>query len=345
MSNYGQTFTKGVKYLKIHKLDKNGEDYGQRLAVADNIRINYPDVGNIQYNILTTQQLGDSYLMGVIPQETTSSLNNIKDYNIELDGTPQINNEYEETIIWYGTGNPSGGGMPGVTSGNTDGYYDNSTGVWTLNLPNTKLALTASLGIQGITGATVGYPIIWNFSLYPSGTLQQVLNGGNSSQLGVIFLGSVEISSTGIFEIETTINNIPGGKYYFGGSNSTLSNPSGIMAIDGVGFEIIQENSPYDSPNDILINITPEVLNFEYSDYNALLGNATIPQYSQKYQNVSYNTGLLSPTNIEFIRNGTAEKASINDSNYSQKAWSNSRYNGNRISSYDFNVANTNSNN
>jgi hypothetical protein len=54
--NSGTTITQGVKYLKINRLDKDGEDFDQRLALADNIRINYPDIGVVQYNILTTQQ-------------------------------------------------------------------------------------------------------------------------------------------------------------------------------------------------------------------------------------------------------------------------------------------------
>ena len=86
-----------------------------------------------------------------------------------------------------------------------------------------------------------------------------------------------------------------------------------------------------------LISFSPEQGNFEYSDYNAILGNATIPQYSSKYQNVDYSTGLLAPLNIDYIISGTAQRASVQDSNYSQKTWSNSRYNGSRVSSTDFN--------
>ena len=81
--NYGQTFTKGVKYIKIHKLDKDGENFSQRLFLADNLRINYPDVGVTQYNILTTQQQGDFYLLGIIPSETTSSINEILDFDLK----------------------------------------------------------------------------------------------------------------------------------------------------------------------------------------------------------------------------------------------------------------------
>jgi hypothetical protein len=65
--------TKGIKYIKINRLDSNGEDYGALIQNANNLTINYPDVGSIQYDILTTQPQGNYYLLGVITQPITSS--------------------------------------------------------------------------------------------------------------------------------------------------------------------------------------------------------------------------------------------------------------------------------
>ena len=97
--DYGQTFTKGVKYLKITKLDKDGEDFGQLLLSADNIEINYPDIGQVQYNILTTQAQDGCYLMGVIPVENTSSLNNVKDLDLNAEVLTNINDEVLDSDI------------------------------------------------------------------------------------------------------------------------------------------------------------------------------------------------------------------------------------------------------
>ena len=83
--NYGQTFTKGVKYIRINKFDKEGNDNSSKLNILDSIRINYSDVRVVEYNILTTKQQGNSYLYGIIPNENTSSLNLIKDYSMTLD--------------------------------------------------------------------------------------------------------------------------------------------------------------------------------------------------------------------------------------------------------------------
>jgi hypothetical protein len=82
----------------------------------------------------------------------------------------------------------------------------------------------------------------------------------------------------------------------------------------------------------------PDFLNFEYNDYNALFGNAEIPQFSTNFLDVDYGTGINTPVNFGLIISGTADPAQVQDSNYSSAAWSNIRYNGSRISSRGFNT-------
>jgi len=53
---------------------------------------------------------------------------------------------------------------------------------------------------------------------------------------------------------------------------------------------------------------------------------------------VDYNTGTIIPTNFGLLYSGSAAKASIQDSNYTQAGWSNGRYNGSSNSSIDFNT-------
>jgi hypothetical protein len=102
-------------------------------------------------------------------------------------------------------------------------------------------------------------------------------------------------------------------------------------------FLVSASFQPITSATETLVLIDPEVANFDYSDYNAILGNATSPQFSATYQNISYDNGTLAPTNLDYIISGTAERALIQDSSYSQNSWVNSRYNGTRVSSLDFN--------
>jgi len=82
----------------------------------------------------------------------------------------------------------------------------------------------------------------------------------------------------------------------------------------------------------------PEFINFDYNDYNPLLGNAETPQFSSQFLDVDYGAGINTPINFELILSGTADPAQVQDSNYSSAAWSNVRYNGSRQSSRDFNI-------
>ena len=66
-------------------------------------------------------------------------------------------------------------------------------------------------------------------------------------------------------------------------------------------------------------------------------GNAEIPQFSSQFMDVDYTSTFTSPVNFDLIISGTADRAQIQDSNYSSQAWSNIRYNGVRSNSSDFN--------
>jgi hypothetical protein len=83
----------------------------------------------------------------------------------------------------------------------------------------------------------------------------------------------------------------------------------------------------------------PATANFVSSDYDVTYGSADFPQFSRKFMDVSYGWegGINTPLNFGLIISGTADRAAVQDSNYSSRAWSNIRYNGSRISSQDFN--------
>lgn len=78
-------------------------------------------------------------------------------------------------------------------------------------------------------------------------------------------------------------------------------------------------------------------ITFANSDYDVLMNNAFAPQFSAKYMDVDYTSGITTPYNFELLVSGTADRAPIQDTNYASAAWSNIRYNGSRQSSIDFN--------
>jgi hypothetical protein len=328
--NYGQTFTKGVKYIKIHKLDKNGEDFSQRLSLADNLRINYPDVGVTQYNILTTQQQGDFYLLGIIPSETTSSINEILDYRVEAITFP-ASQTIDSSFLTLGDIATNAGNWD-IVNYNSLGYFNNNPAssyfsYYTLgNTPNTPITFTVSGSIQNSTGETVKLYLklfdYLNIDTYLVTNSVNIPTGTNNFKVSLTLSGSLTQKEGNRISFEITADD-----------TLTLS-PAPLKAFY---FLVSASFQPITSATETLVLIDPEVANFDYSDYNAILGNATSPQFSATYQNVSYDNGTLVPTNLDYIISGTAERALIQDSNYSQNSWINSRYNGTRVSSLDFN--------
>ena len=90
---------------------------------------------------------------------------------------------------------------------------------------------------------------------------------------------------------------------------------------------------PFNGSSSLII-FDPDSINFDYNDYNPLLGNAETPQYSTVWMDIDYSQNPLTPINFSLIISGTADRAFVQDSNYSSKAWSNLRYNGSRTNSY-----------
>jgi len=329
--NYGQIFTKGVKYIKIHKLDKDGENYGPQLALADNIIINYNDIGNVQYNILTTQQQGDYYMMGIVPQENTSSLNNVKDWDLYLAKAPisKTLNPFD-VALWN---DDNDGGLI-VVGGNSGNYYNTITDVYDFNFPNVPASITSSVSVGSFSGLGGNYfsmliPTQYAFDFVEGIPINQWEN------YGIQLINVIPITGNGFFQASSILNDNWGGEYYFGGAYISFS---GQITLLQVYEEINQSQSPYDSPNEGLLTINPDVSNFEYSDYNALFGNAAVPQFSNIYQDIDYaSSGGPIPINFDLITSGSALKAQIQDSNYTQAGWNNGRYKGSKNSSIDFN--------
>jgi len=260
--------TNGVKYIKINRLDADGEDYGSRIINADNIRINYSDVGSVLYDILTIQQQSNYYLLGVINQPITSSINKILNYSVEAIQSPaglNINNNPQtlsSLATYWSTVN--GNSLQYFKSSSSDPNYNS----YILgNTPNTNL-------IFSISGSLPSSPLTTTL-LY----LGITLNGGDS----FIALNSASIStSTTSFNIPITLsanttpieNSILGFEIY--------TNQSGYILVSSLYFRITSSQSPT-SPSASLLNISPDIINFDNSDDNAIINNATVPQYSTIY--------------------------------------------------------------
>ena len=115
---------------------------------------------------------------------------------------------------------------------------------------------------------------------------------------------------------------------------------STIVNIQPVNLNLLGNNDWTDlSMTDIeLINNPVLTNNTLYDDAsNPLLNNISDNRLSTIYQDVDYSGGII-PVNQNLLSTNSALKFPIPDSNYTQTAWKNGRYNGTRLSSPDFNV-------
>ena len=109
--------------------------------------------------------------------------------------------------------------------------------------------------------------------------------------------------------------------------------------LEGVWSQIVNDfpDAGFGSGNTILY-YSGEPIGSVASENNYLLNNADNSRKSIIYEDVDYTTNITKPLNYDLIKNGNAVKAPVQDSNYSKKSWTNSRYNGTRISSLGFNI-------
>jgi hypothetical protein len=320
MPTYGTVFNDGVKYLKINKFDANGTDKSDYLAQMTSIRINHEDIGIKQYNIATTQVQNDYFIFGLAnPQAITSSLGDINDYSFRAT-TTTLNTC---NVFQYSASNFT------INSGNTLGYLTASSGLYGLgNTPNIPIKFSFTSSISSPDGNVLYFGLFYDNG-DPEGLIPSIISTPTTLTIGGpanIISGSIIFSSSLSIPFIEGTNNL-----FFG-----FYNPLGPFTPLAVNyFNITASNIiPTFNGSSSLIDFDPDAINFDYNDYNPLLDNAETPQYSTIWMDVDYSQNPLTPINFDLIISGTADRAFVQDSNYSSKAWSNLRYNGSRTNSY-----------
>jgi len=306
---FGQTYNSGVKYIKINRYDSGGLDRSDYLSQLQSITLTYPDRSAIEYPINTTQEQANFYLYGITPGYNTSSKGNINDYGV----TSSKANVQGPTV-----GNLLKVKNYSTTVGNTLGYFNATTGVYTFgDTPNIPVKVNVS--ISSVSNASTTHSIYKNSTNDTYSTISPI---DPNNLLGlVIGNGSIDITLTGSLSLTET-ETLAVYTYNFSDSASATVSMS------------IYNNTPQFNGSSSLVIFNPDALNFDYNNYNPLLGNAETPQYSTVWMDVDYSQNPLVPINFGLIISGTADSAFVQDSNYSSKSWSNLRYNGSRTNSY-----------
>jgi len=347
--------TKGVKYVKINKISSNGLDRTAYLEQLQSINIRFDDVGVVEYQIVSAQQFDEYYLFGIDVDQTltnqygtlqypisSSTDNEIKDYH--LDARKNYSSFYllSSSIGLIPPSPITVSSIINYTSIPIDAsnYFTTSSGLYTLgvtpNLNNTHFYSTASFWITG-SGISGTYVNVNSFLIL---TRNNVVLGALSgiSQTYVDFYNisngnDIQITHSHSFSSGVANNLLEGDSISLAVcTTQPLSSPGGtsVFLFKQLKFEISQSIPPTSSTQITAFN--PDEINFYYSDYNALYGNASLPEYSQYRMEANYNNQTL-PVNFNQLINGTALRAKVQDSNYTSKAWSTIRYDGSQYSS------------
>lgn len=319
---YGQVYGQGVKYLKVSRYDSGGLDRSGYLGQLTNLTINYDDLGPIQYNIVTTQEQDTYFVYGIQTRnQTTSSVNyEVLDYSFDADCSAFF-------VI-----------SPGVSH-----YLTGSSFNWTVN----NDPLNGFTNIDGRKDYT--YPITPNIPIefYFTCSFLESATGQITPFVYLINKTTNNIEAGWLFGADTSTTVAVSGSYILSGSSNPIENNQYIIAIGAQGsgattgtWRFVSFNwnftqsvisNPATSP---LVLFDPEFIDWDYNDYNALLGNAETPEFSSYFMDVDYTSTYTTPVNFDLIISGTATQAQVQDSNYTSQAWSNIRYNGSRYNSY-----------
>jgi hypothetical protein len=315
-TGFGQTYNSGVKYIKINRYDSGGLDRSDYLSQLQSLTLTYPDRSAIKYPITTIQEQANFYLYGIIPGYNTSSAGDINDYTFASSASFGYNISQSFSTTGYCSNYTN-------TSANTLGYFTALSGLYIFGqTPNPGIDISIQ---YTVTNPNVGskdlrfYILSVNKNdgrptLYSDKTIPAGASGFSISFTGInSYCTENDILAFGVYEI-----------------SSVLATP---IVLNTFKVILSQTQTTFNGSSSLAL-FNPDAINFDYNDYNPLLGNAEIPEYSNVWMDVDYSQNPLVPINFGLIIAGTADKAFVQDSNYSSKAWSNLRYNGSRTNSF-----------
>lgn len=313
---FGQLYNNGVKYIKVNRYDSGGLDRSDYLSQLQSITLTYPDRSAIEYPITTIQEQANYYVYGIVPGYNTSSVGDINNYS--LIATQSSFNFPVSTLV------PLTASL--TASINPLGYFTNATSTYTLgDTPNVPISF--SLSATSSNNLTSTFVIVYSNRNIPGSS---TTTAPFSNPDYIYQIASLTISPSILSGSSTTI------------INGLLETDTFIVGVStGLGAAATVTKLTWNITQSVIFNgsssltiFNPDAINFDYNDYNPLLDNAEIAQYSDVWMDVDYSQNPLTPVNFGLIISGTADRAFVQDSNYSSKAWSNLRYNGSRTNSY-----------
>ena len=342
---------KKVQYIKVAKIDQNGNDLTNTLESLTQITIPLTSAGNKTYKILTRSDFSTYYLFQV-------DLNNTPDA-ATLPSTTSTTLDYQITASLddFTTGSSSIIGRFNlkslVTGGQTLTDFYNLEQQWieintipkkdlhfsigrtapgqtfqaTLDISDVDMAESASVEFfQSSQPYTTFTQLTNNQELYRGDPIQNItrsisISKANITPGDIIFLGVKQEGIIGLNNLGALVSlNNPGGAKFTGKLYVTSS------AAQGPQLENIVE--PYLSKK------------FTNSDCEVLINNVDQYQNNPFLQDLDYSTNPLVPVNYNQVITGTAQKAKVPQSHYTMNNIINPNYNSSNIT-LKYNVDNS----
>jgi hypothetical protein len=304
-------------YVKIHKQDCNGNDNSNIIGQIDTLFINfistpsynnYPIIGITEFPSYYLLQLAD----GSISSLGTGIDTEVKDYTV----LAQKYGPFQPFLLI-----PSKlQDIDDLITGNSLGYYDGNSTYTLGNTPNIKLNITASITVGSSTypGPSTNFAGI--------GIIRE--RDGNQLGLAAEFFQQ-NFTSSFIINLSASIDYLAGDKIYI-----ERSAGDSIIFTSSASL-IITQSIPPTASQCMSVFFEPYITepNFYNSDNNPLINDVFENRQSSFYQDVDYNSGALIPTNFNLLISGSAQKAIIQDSNYTTARHIIPRYEGSKSTS------------
>ena len=320
-------YTRGVKFIKVARIDASGRDNTTQLQNLTDIREVFTDINNpVQYNIVGISEYPTYYLYSIVPTDVTSSADQeILNYKVSGSSTTTTNitSTYPAVGAWVGLID----NFTILGGTNTLTYFTASSGYWTFgNTPNTSVDVTCSINYSVTSIGGVGMELdLYSLNNLSSSPNSPILSTGS----GVITTGTYNLTLNGSFtpiEGETYVwifRNI---------ANSTVPNSTSTQ------FLSTQSVAVQSSPNDITV-LEPYIDEiFEGSDCDVLQNNADLNRFDSFFMEMDFTSGSILPQNQQAILNGSATRAQVQPWNYTYTSQIRGRYAGKQQNAITINV-------
>ena len=305
---YTPVFSQGVKFIKIARVDDQGNDNTLSLQELNSIRIDYSNTDIVEYPITSISKYDDYFLFGVATTNVTSSTDNqILNYRASGSKLATIGGQIDDSPITNYT-----------EVYDNLGYFNPTTGNYTLgNLTNIPIQLITS---ASVTGSATGIVVI-----FINSNINGIVASTSKALGGSPYRQSLSASYSGIAQ--------DGEQFYVSVTNTSTAS----ISFTG-SFYVTQSTNPVTGISDLVVFQPYVDEDFLVSDYNVLAGDIFEPRINPFYMDVDYASNAIQAVNFDQIIAGTATRATVQQSNYTYASHIGGRYVGQQLNGIDINT-------